>query len=111
MEKKTGKVADSIDKVFGKKVAVKCIISEEVEKGSKQEYSDDREEEEEFVDNEPKDNPEQYRGDFPEERKSVRGISGKVFSPDEIEKGDPVVKKVVDIFDGTIVDNRPEEKK
>lgn len=99
LEKKSNIVEETLKEVLGKEVKIKCIT------GEINTVSHPKDKVEEEVESAP----EEFSGESePEEEVPAPGQE-PIFNSEEKEKVDPIVQKILEMFEGKIVKEEPEE--
>jgi len=100
VEKKSNIVEQALQGILGKEVKIKCIIGEVNTAPSSKEK----------VGEEMESAPEEFLGESEPEEEVVPPGQEQVFNSEEKKEVDPIVEKVLKMFEGKIVKEEPEEK-
>jgi len=100
VEKRSDIVEEAVKGVLGKEVKVKCIT------GEINTISPPREK----VEEEMESPPEEFLGDSEPEEEVPAPAQEPVFNSEEKKEVDPIVKKVLEIFEGEIINEEPKQE-
>jgi len=99
VEKKSNIVEQALKEVLGKEIKIKCITGEiNATSPTKEKVEEDESA------------PEEFLGESEPEEKVVAPNQEPVFNSEEKKEVDPVVEKVIKMFEGEIVKEKPEKE-